>query len=200
MKSLILGSTSSYRAELLKKLGLPFQTQKPNFDEDSAKNEALSQKKTAVQIAELLSRGKAQSLAADPKNSKALIIAGDQLVSFRNEIIGKAHGYEKAFEQLKKMKAETHELVTAVTLQTTDQVCHLNHITKLKMKNLTDSEIKNYLEIDTPYDCAGSYKIEKSGIALFSEIECNDFTAIQGLPLIWLSQQLKEMGYELFKR
>lgn len=199
MKNLILASTSIYRAQLLEKLGVPFQTMKPTFDEDSAKHEALQKKFTAVQVAETLSRGKAESLKSF-LTPDTLLIAGDQLVHFQGEIIGKSKNYENALSQLKKMRSQTHELITAVTLLSSKEARHINHITHLKMKSLADAEIQGYLLQDEPYDCAGSYKIEKSGITLFSDIQCSDFSAIQGIPLIWLSNQLKEMGYEFFKK
>lgn len=171
---------------------------KPSFDEDRAKEEALRSQNNPTQIAEILSKGKANSAhSVDPA---ALIIAGDQLVHFQGEIIGKSKNFETAFQQLKKMNDKTHELITAVTLINDQDIRHINHITQLKMKRLEDDEIKNYVDLDRPFDCAGSYKIEEHGIALFERIECSDFTAIQGLPMIWLSNQLKELGYELFKR
>jgi len=200
MKTLILASTSIYRAQLLEKLGIPFEAVKPLFDEDSAKKEALQKKMKPVEVAETLSRGKAQSLASAIHSPDTVLIAGDQLVHFQGEVIGKSKTPENAFKQLQKMRGETHELITAVTLLSKKETRHINHITYLKMKKLSDEEIQNYLQIDEPYDCAGSYKIEKSGITLFSDIQCSDFSAIQGLPLIWLSNQLKEMGYEFFKK
>ncbi len=195
---IILASTSIYRKQLLEKVGVEFQTEKPSFNEELAQEKAFSEKKTALQIAEILSQGKARSLLENKKD--VLIISGDQLVLFEENILGKAHEFNRAFSQLKKMSGQTHQLITAVTLMTNQTIKHLNHVTTLKMKNLTDQEITDYLNKDQPYDCAGSYKIEKSGICLFEKIDCDDFTAIQGLPLIWLSTQLKELGYELFKK
>ncbi len=199
MKELILASTSIYRAQLIEKLGISFKAIKPNFDEDTAKKEALQKKLKPIEVAEALSRGKALSLLS-MLDFSTVIIAGDQLVHFEGEIIGKSHNFENAFNQLQKMRGKTHELITAITLISKHETRHFNHVTLLKMKNLSDIEIKEYLQIDQPYDCAGSYKIEKLGLTLFSDIQCSDFSAIQGVPLIWLSNQLKEMGYEFFKK
>ncbi len=196
MKQLVLGSTSIYRRQLLEKIGLSFACEKPIFNEESAKAILLKNCKSPLEVAEALSRGKALSLDA----SNRLIIAGDQLINLDGQILGKAHDFDRAFSQLKSMNGRKHELITAVTLRTTEQIIHLNHVTQLYMKNLTDDEISNYLKKDTPYDVAGSYKIEESGIILFAKIETDDFSAIQGLPLLWVSQQLKGMGYELFKK
>ena len=68
------------------------------------------------------------------------------------------------------------------------------------MKNLTETEIRAYVELDNPIDCAGSIKIESYGISLFEKVESSDFSAIQGLPLIWISNTIKGLGYELFKK
>ena len=195
MKKIILGSTSIYRRHLLEKTGLIFLTEKPNFDEDSTKKFLLKNKRSPLEIAEALSRGKAQSIDATDR----LVIAGDQLVHLDGQILGKAGSFEKAFEQLKQMNGRQHELITAVTLRTSDQTLHLNHLTQLFMKKLSDQELTNYLKKDTPYDAAGSYKIEESGLILFEKIETDDFSAIQGLPLLWITNQLKGLGYEFFK-
>jgi septum formation protein len=68
------------------------------------------------------------------------------------------------------------------------------------MKNLSLSEIDRYLKLDQPYDCAGSCKIEKHGLTLFESIIETDFSAIEGLPLIWITNTLKGLGYEFFKK
>ncbi len=195
MKDLVLGSTSIYRADLIKKLGIPFKTVKPIFDEDAKKKILLEQKASPLEIAEALSKGKAKSITLN----NLTVLAGDQVVRIDNVIFGKSYGFKNAFDQLKLMQGHTHDLITATTILTDDQEYHLNHITKLTMKKLTDTEITNYLNCDQPYDCAGSYKIEKSGIVLFDKIETDDFTAIQGIPLIWVTQILKELKYEFFQ-
>ncbi len=196
MKQIILASTSKYRAELLKKMGLSFRCEKPLFDEESAKKEWVVKQASALSIAEALSKGKAYSV---PDQLNCTVIAGDQLVHLDNKIMGKSHNFERAFTQLQSLRGREHQLITAVTILSAGQEWHLNHLTQLKMRNLSDAEIRNYLEKDQPFDCAGSYKIENHGIILFEEIKTDDFTAIQGLPLIWISKILTELGYEFFK-
>lgn len=194
MIPLILASTSIYRGELLQKTGIPFTAKKPVFDEDSAKAELVKIGKSPLELAEALSQGKAHSFDSSGKT----IIAGDQLVNFNGLVLGKSGSFEKAFAQLKSMNGKTHELITAVTILSDNKKFHLNHFTLLTMKNLSDFEIENYLKKDQPYDCAGSYKIEKSGLILFDDVKTDDFSAIQGLPMIWISKKLKELGYEFF--
>jgi septum formation protein len=193
---IILASSSVYRQQLLQRLGLPFTSTKPLIDEDQLKQKFAQM--PAVDLAENISYEK--GYAVFEKNKKALVISGDQLVSIRSEVLGKPGGFEQALTQLKMLNNRTHHLVTSITLFWDDQVVKYNHITTLKMKNLSEDEMTRYLQKEQPYDCAGSYKIEKNGITLFESIECDDFTAIQGIPMIWLSNRLKEMGYEFFRQ
>jgi septum formation protein len=196
MKQLILGSTSIYRKELMLKMGIPFATMKPTCDEDTLKKTLLTQKKSPLEVAEHLAYAKAASLNKEYK--EAVIIGGDQLVDFNGEIIGKSKTKEKAKEQLAAMAGHTHQLITSIAILKGEEKWTLNHISKMKMKKLSAQEIENYINLDLPLDCAGSYKIEQSGICLFEKIETDDFSAIQGLPMMWISQKLKEIGYELF--
>lgn len=193
---LVLASTSIYRAELLKKLGIPFSTTKPAIDEDQLKTKALQNNKSPLELAEYLSREKTKSVFSN----SLTVIGGDQLVSFSGKILGKPKTKDNAIRQLSEMNGKTHQLITAVTIMNDQDIFHLNHITSLTMKKLSLTEITNYVELDLPLDCAGSYKIERSGIGLFEKIDTDDFSAIQGLPLIWLSTILKGCGYELFRK
>lgn len=195
---IILASTSQYRAELIAKLGMSFEKIKPAVDEEMIKDLLLIEKAKPLEVAETLSRKKAASIHR--QFPEATIVAGDQLVNWNGQILGKPLTVEKAFQQLSSMKGRTHELITSTTLIINSKIFHHNNISKMTLKDLSDSEIKSYVELDQPLDCAGSIKIESYGISLFEKIECDDFSAIQGLPLIWLSNTLKRNGYELFKK
>jgi septum formation protein len=194
---IILASSSKYRQALLAKTGFQFESIKPDVDEELLKNQMLAQAKSPLEIAEALSKYKGQSIAQ--KNPDDVVISGDQLVDFKNEIIGKPYTQEKAIQQLTRMNNGRHQLITATTIYFKSQIFHDNNITHFKMQNLTADEITNYVELDNPIDCAGSCKIESRGICLFEKIECSDFTAIEGLPLIWITHTLKGLGHELFK-
>lgn len=186
MKSLVLASTSPYRRELLEKLGLPFTFKKPLIDEEKEKDPRWSPLETAEKLATL----KAKSLA----NLGSIVIGGDQLVALDNAILGKPHNFENAVKQLLQMQGRTHELITSVCLFDDLKPSLFTNITRLHMKSLSKAQIETYVQWDQPFDCAGSYKIEKKGITLFEKIETSDFTAIQGLPLIELSEKLKQLG------
>jgi len=197
---IILASTSNYRKELLQRICRSFTTSKPNVNEEKLKFDLLADLKNPIEIAAELALAKALSIKTEDHNTT--IIAGDQLVSFNRQILGKPGSKEQAIKQLQQMSDQTHELITSVVVihqnNQSKIIKKINHISKLKFKKLSDPEIIRYVDLDKPFDCSGSYKIEAHGIGLFSEIQTDDFTAIQGLPLIWLSHQLKEFGHDLF--
>lgn len=186
----VLASTSPYRKELLEKLGLPFSTKKPLCDEEAFKAQITD----PIQLATSLAREKAQSLMG-----KGLcVIGGDQVAALENnQILGKPGSIEKACEQLSRMQGKTHRLITALCVIYDERFYPLLDITEITMRTLTAQQIQNYVEMDQPLDCAGSYKIEKSGLTLMSEIKCEDFSAIQGIPVIQLVKLLSSLGYDI---
>lgn len=189
MTELILASTSVYRRELLSRLGLAFQAKAPLFDEDSYKSQGI----TPLALAETLAAGKARSLAT----SSNCVIGGDQLVSLDGQIIGKSKSFERACEQLAMMSGKTHKLITAVIVIHKGYEIPYTDITRLTMRSLSRNQIEAYVQAENPIDCAGSYKIESRGISLFEKIESQDFSAIQGLPLLWLTKTLSHVGYNI---
>lgn len=186
--SLILASTSRYRKELLSKLGFEFETRPPNFDEEQHKSSNYK----PLELAIFLARGKAKSI---PPGTGA-VIGSDQLVSLEGQILGKPGTYEKAINQLSFMSGKTHELITAVAVCTQNKMLEFQDITRITLRSLTSLEIEHYVQLDQPLDCAGSYKMELNGPRLIQKLECQDFTAIQGLPLIKLNHTLRELGWK----
>lgn len=178
---LILASTSPYRKRQLENLGINFRAIAPFVDEEKLKDNHPA----TPALAAFLAREKALSLRA--QYPKEWILGADQLVSFKGQILGKPKTRENACEILGRLQDETHELVTSFYLS--GEQNHFAHtdITELKMRRLTPEEIESYVEQDDPLDCAGSYKLEKRGIALFEKIKSEDFSAIQGLPLMAFS-------------
>lgn len=192
MKKIILASSSLYRRNLLSKLGLPFSYEAPEIDEDSFK---MKLKDSPLVLAETLSYEKAKKIFNSHQD--AIVIGSDQLGHFERKILGKGKTHEGSFETLKMIQGKTHELITSVTLLSSFDKITFTNITKLTMRPLTDDQIHHYLELDKPYDCAGSFKLEEHGISLFSKIETTDHTAIIGLPLIELSNTLIKMGFSI---
>ncbi len=189
MTPLVLASTSPYRRELLEKLGLSFQSKAPICDEDAWKKKLPD----PVELATTLARLKAESLATNDN----CVIGGDQVAALGTEILGKPGTFEKACEQLGKMQGRTHRLITAVHVIFKGQHHPILDITEIEMKSLSLEQIQNYVRRDQPLDCAGSYKIEKSGLVLVRQLKTQDFSSIQGLPLIALSNLLSKLGYQI---
>ncbi len=189
--NLILGSGSPYRKRLMERLRIPFSVAVPPLHEESHKIVGEDPAKQALRLSQL----KAQSL--ETSHSQDLIIGSDQLISLNGEILGKSHTPQKAREQLQKMCGQTHEILTAVTLVYQGRAwSHLDE-TRMTMFALSDSEIETYVKLDTPLDCAGSYKFEKAGVSLFSRVRTEDPSAIEGLPLLWLVGELRNLGFSV---
>ena len=189
MTPIVLASTSPYRKELIEKLGLPFLIHKPVCDEDSYKLKI----KDPLALAVTLAREKAKSLSTN----KNCVIGGDQIVSMGNQIMGKPGSFEMACEQLQKMQGKTHRLITALCVIYECREFPLLDVTEITMRPLTVRQIENYVKRDQPVDCAGSYKIEKSALTLIENLKTQDFSAIQGVPLIGLTKILSELGYTI---
>jgi septum formation protein len=192
MPKLVLASTSPYRRELVARLGLPFESVAPACDEEALKDRSLP----AVQLAQLLARAKAHSIAKH--RADAFVLGSDQLVELDGELLGKPGTRERALAQLTRMSGRAHRLVTAFALIGPDGSCdeHVD-VHTLHMRALEPEALARYLAADLPLDCAGSYKIESRGIALFDRIEGADFTAITGLPLIALVTALRKHGFAI---
>lgn len=186
---LILASESKYKKDQLNCLGLRFTCAKPPLDEEYAK---LSNKdKPPTALAMFLAQAKAQSmLPPDTEKAKNVIISTDQLVSIDGQILGKSHNLDSAIKQLSFMQGKVHELITALCVWTPTMNYNHLEICRMHMRSLNQNQILNYLNLDMPFDCAGSYKIEKHGMSLFNKIEAEDFSAIQGIPLLALNKIL----------
>lgn len=192
MPRLILASTSPYRRTLLERLRVPFECRSPLVDEEELKRSLPTVDPDHFAVA--LAREKARSVAeAEPE---AVVLGGDQLVAFGGQILGKPGTREAAISQLLSLAGYEHQLVTAVVL------IHPHHparvildIARLAMRSLTVEEAARYVDADSPLDCAGSYKLESLGIALFDRIDCADHTAITGLPLLRLADALRDFGF-----
>lgn len=191
MADLVLASTSQSRRALLKRLGLPFRCLVPVVHEDDWKIGNWSPR----ELAEHLAVAKAESLReAEPGGT---LVGGDQLVVLDGHVYGKPGSAERAVEQLEALSGKTHELITALA------VWHAGHTyvhtdrTVMQMRPLLRDELERYVAADRPFDCAGSYRIEERGIALFERIETQDYTAITGLPLIALTSLLRRLGYTI---
>jgi len=188
---LVLASTSPYRRVLLERLGVPFRRLAPQFDEAAFPANGLD----PLALVESLAAEKARSV--EPQAPDAVIVGSDQLVSLDGAIYGKPGTVEKAVEQLVSMSGRSHQLFTALVVRHLGRTIRHVDVTILRMRPLDPEAVRRYVERDKPHDCAGSYKLEAGGIALFERIETEDHTAITGLPLIALTSILRELGYPI---
>ncbi len=193
---LILGSSSPYRKQLLSRLQIPFEIIAPNIDEKALPNETPQD--TALRLAH------SKAIAIASQVSDALIIGSDQVATLNGEQIGKPGNHAMALLQLQKMRGQRVIFHTALCLldgrnSNRETAVQLENIqTFVTFRNLSDAELDAYLQIEQPYDCAGSAKNEGLGIAILEKIESTDPTALTGLPLIALTGMLRKVGIPLF--
>ncbi len=186
---ILLASSSRYRRELLGRLLPSFDSVSPDVDEHAFHD----LEPTPDNLAQRLAMEK--TLAVSRRFPDAIVIGSDQLADLNGLVLGKPGTVSAAVEQLLSMAGKTHRLLTAVCIAAPGKpLTSILNETRLTMRSLTPEEALRYVERDQPLDCAGSYKIESLGISLFEKIETADFTAIMGLPLIQVSQSLRELG------
>ncbi|BBP46271.1 Maf-like protein [Thiosulfatimonas sediminis] len=188
---LVLASTSIYRQQMLQKLQLPFMTCKPEVDEAPLANESTQQMVQRLSLA--------KALAPAPAFPDHLIIGSDQSAVLNDHPLGKPHTFSNAKAQLQSFSGKTITFYTGlavVNTKTGDYYEKLD-VTKVVFRTLSEQVIENYLTIEQPLKCAGSFKSEGLGITLFERIESRDPNALIGLPLIALTDIFYEMGVEL---
>lgn len=192
---LLLASTSRYRRQLLERLGVPFRVLAPDCDEEALKRPDLAPQA----LAEELALAKAASLGA--ANPRATIIGSDQVAAVADGdgwlILGKPGSPERAIDQLARLAGRTHLLITAVAVLHRGRIERHTDVTRLTMRALARDQLARYVAADQPLDCAGAYKLEARGVALFSRIDSADHSAITGLPLMALTGILAGLGYQI---
>ena len=187
--SLILASSSPFRKSILEKLRIDFKAAAPNINERKKNGES------PFNLVNRLSKEKALEVA---KSHSGLIIASDQVATLGNgnneddEILTKPGSHENAFLQLKKSSGKTITFLTGLALLNTETLKIQTHVElfKVTFKQLSDNQILSYLNKEDVLNCAGSFKSEGLGIALFSSMEGNDPNSLIGLPTIQLIKML----------
>ncbi len=195
---LVLASTSRYRKSLLERLGLPFETMAPDVDETPLPQEAPEM------LVSRLSKAKAQAVAG--KLTEALVIGSDQLVAVDGDVLGKPGTEEKARAQLARLSGREVTFLTGLCLAPAgsaqgspqdDAVVPAEFElieTPVRFRALSAAQIADYVAREQPLDCAGAFKSEGLGIALFERIGGDDPNALIGLPLIALCGMLERAG------
>ena len=190
---LVLASTSPYRKQILENLQLKFRCFNPHFEEIHDNTERPEK------LAIVLARGKAMSIAQNFRN--AIVIGSDQIVWYEGEVLCKPGSQQRAFEELKRLRGHVHQFFMGLFLYHTEleesQEFVVTGAAKLR-RDLTDKELMQYVKRDNPIDCAGSAKTKGCGLMLFERLDCEDWTAIVGLPVIALTTGLRKWKYPLF--
>ena len=188
---LILASTSAYRRALLERLRVPFECVAPAVDELRLPGEP------AAQMSRRLARLKAETVAST--RTGCIVIGSDQVAVRGETLLGKPGTVDRCVGQLRESSGREVKFLTAVHLVNGLTGRFESHVdqTLVRFRTLTDDEIARYVAADEPLDCAGGFKAESLGIALFESIESIDPTALTGLPLIWLSGALRRAGIQV---
>ncbi len=192
MPSLVLASTSTYRRALLERLGLPFSTARPETDESPLSGESPQA------LAERLALAKAEAVLArvvDDIRGDTWVIGSDQVAELDGRPLGKPGSQTAAVAQLQSMSGREVRFITALCIAGPGRRLAAIDITTVRFRQLRMDEIERYVAREQPLDCAGSFKSEGLGIALFDEIDNRDPTALIGLPLIATARLLREAGF-----
>ncbi len=186
MPRIILASTSRYRRELLARLGLPFDVAAPAAPEVERAGES------PAAMAARLALAKARSI----RTPDALVIGSDQVAALDGRILRKPGTHEAAVEQLLSAQGRCVVFHTAVAVVATRTGAAAEHVdrTEVRFHNLERAALEQYVRLEQPLDCAGSFKSEGLGVVLFEDVSSHDPTALIGLPLIWLAQTLRSLG------
>ena len=190
-RKLILASSSPYRKILLERLGIPFDIFSPSVDESPRENE------TSATLVSRLASDKARAAALHFPS--ALVIGSDQIAICNEKVVGKPGSRAKAIGQLREFSGQTVQFLTALAVLCSDTAFHYERtvVTDVGFRELSDDEIHLYVEVDNPIDCAGSFKSEAAGISLLRSMISEDPTAIIGLPLITVSEALRQAGLQV---
>ena len=186
----MLASSSSFRKQLLQRIGIDFETAAPEVDETPLPGEP------PAELVKRLSEAKARAIG---KSRQGLIIGSDQVATIGDDILGKPGSHENAVAQLRKLSGNLVTFQTGLCLlDSTTNETQIDIIPfRVQFRRLDEQHIERYLCADQPYSCAGSFKSEGLGITLFERMQGDDPTALIGLPLIRLTSMLAQAGLVL---
>lgn len=195
MLKIILASASPRRIELLKQVGLDFETIPANMKEESEGHMG------AGQYAMEMSKQKAMAVAKKVKgkyNADTYVLGADTVVVIDNIILGKPIDENHAFRMLKLLENRWHDVITGLTLINTETLKCIseNEMTRVRVSTYPKGFMEKYLATKEPYDKAGSYGIQGIGSLMVECIEGCYFN-VMGLPLYRLSKMLEKEGYEV---
>ena len=187
--SIILASQSPRRRELLRQMGITDFEIRP-----AVGAELIDPALTPIQIVEMLSRQKAEEVAASA-GAEDIVIAADTVVSVDGRVLGKPRTEKDAFRMLSSLSGRSHTVYTGVTVRRGNEASTHYEATKVQFRKLTEHEISCYIATGEPMDKAGAYGIQGFGGMLVSGIE-GDYSNVVGLPVCLLGQMLLPFGID----
>lgn len=193
-QSVVLASSSRYRQLLLERLGIPFMVVSPELDERALHLE------TPSELARRLAKMKAQAVRA--QYPEALIIGSDQVAVLDGQILRKPGNRKENIAQLLRASGRCVQILTSVCLLNACTGCTQVDLvpTTVHFRPLSADQIECYVNREQPFDCAGGFKSEGLGVALFSRVEMDDPTAIIGLPLVTLVRMLANEHFDVLDK
>lgn len=188
---IVLASSSIYRRGLLDRFLDEYEAVSPQVDESDDGTELPEH------LAARLAREKAEAVSSTHRDS--LIIGADQVAVLDDQVLGKPGDHQRAIEQLLAVSGRSLQFLTAVCVLDPAGRTRHEHIdrTAVRFRQFDLRLAETYLRHDEPYDCAGSFKVEGAGFVLFESVQTDDPTALIGLPMIWLAETLRTLGYLL---
>ena len=187
---LILASGSQSRKQMLEEAGICFEVIKTDTDEDALKKEmhGLPFEQQVIKLAS----AKAINVSID--NPNHIVIGGDQMCVCDSQVFDKPGSVKKAIENLKLLSGTVHFQHSGVCLfKNGKSLWEYSEVVTMKMHNLSEEEIINYVELENPVNAAGAYKFESLGCNLFSSVDGSSYT-VRGMPLLPLLNALREMN------
>ncbi len=190
MKTIILASASPRRKELLERIGLRFEVEPSNYEED------IYPGLEPHELAQKISLEKAKAVASKHRN--AIVIAADTFIVFGGQILGKPHTEKEARKMLETISGNSHSVITGFSIidASKNKTLSKSVETKVYIRKLTPAEIDAYVKSKEPLDKAGAYAIQGLGAAIVERIE-GDYFNVVGLPLSALTEALKEFGIRI---
>ena len=189
--NIVLASSSVYRRAILERIGLEFCSCSPDIDESPLEHES------GIELARRLAAEKAVAVSGDYNDH--LIVGSDQVAELNGKLVGKPKDFDDAVAQLTAASGQTMLLHTAVAVFNSNTKKLQQHVEQVlvEYRSFGRKEILRYLELDKPFDCCGSLKVESHGITLLKRIQSSDPNAITGLPVIALLEMLRTEGVEI---
>ena len=184
---IVLASASPRRKQYLSYLGLPFEVVVPDVDESTVDGESPQQ------LVMRLSKLKAKAVSQRLSDSEALIIAADTVVAYKGQVLGKPQNDDDAFNMIKMLQGDTHEVYTGCTILKGDRISNFAVSTKVTFASLDDELIRTYVNSGESRDKAGSYALQGIAAMLIQKVDGSVSTVV-GLPICEVREVLKEFG------